>query len=267
MTGELQRTDTQALTNGFTHEQVGLIKRVIAKDATDDELKLFLYTADKRGLDPLAKQIYFQKRKTKNGDVMTIITSIDGYRLIAERTGKYAGNDDPVYFSEDDRRAAVTVWKIVNGVRCPFTASARWSEYYPGQSLGFMWDKMPHTMLGKCAEALALRKAFPEQLSGLYVVEEMEQADKPIGKAPISTARAISTERAIAAVEKQLAQPIKASKPVSKGYDGGTNHQKILQETLKSRNIDESIWEVIHEAMMGKSFTDLDAVVKEATSQ
>ena len=67
---------------------------------------------------------------------------------------------------------------MVAGVVGNFTATARWSEYYPGKSQGFMWDKMPHTMLGKCAEALALRKAFPSQLSGLYTGDEMAQAGK-----------------------------------------------------------------------------------------
>jgi hypothetical protein len=70
----------------------------------------------------------------------------------------------------------VTVWKILSGVRCPFTATAHWAEYYPGDAQGWAWKKMPHVMLGKCAEALALRKAFPAELSGVYTFEEMEQS-------------------------------------------------------------------------------------------
>jgi phage recombination protein Bet len=154
--------------------KLDLIKREIAKGASDDELEIFLHQCRKTGLDPLAKQIYFQKR----GGKMTIITGIDGYRLVADRTGHYAGNDDPIF--DDDAKptkATVTVYKIVGGVRCAFTASARWSQYFPGDALGFMWKKMPHLMLGKCAEALALRKAFPAELSGVYTAEEMEQAD------------------------------------------------------------------------------------------
>ncbi len=166
----------------FSREQVDLIKRTVAKDATDAELELFLHHSQKLGLDPLAKQIYFTKRKNykTNQDTVTILVAIDGYRLIADRTGLYAGNDDPV-FTEDDKgplKATVTIYKLVGGVRCAFTASARWSQYYPGEKLGFMWDKMPHLMLGKCAEGLALRKAFPAELSGTYTPEEMHQADK-----------------------------------------------------------------------------------------
>jgi len=177
----------------FNEEQVDLIKRTIAKDATDDELKLFLYQCQRTGLDPFNKQIYFSKYKNHKTGVsnVTKITAIDGYRLIADRTGKYAGNDEPVYDNEEKpRKATVTVYKLVNGVRCPFTASARWEQYYPGQTKGFMWDKMPHLMLGKCAEALALRKAFPNELSGVYTKEEMDQAHedhvtKEVQKEPI----------------------------------------------------------------------------------
>ena len=160
----------------ITPDQVDLIKSQIAVGATDDELKLFLHVADKSGLDPLSKQIYFIKRSGK----MTIQTAIDGFRSIADRTGQYIGSSDPIF--EDNgkipAKATVTVNKVVGGVVGNFTATARWDEYYPGKSQGFMWDKMPHTMLGKCAEALALRKAFPAQLSGLYTGDEMAQAGK-----------------------------------------------------------------------------------------
>lgn len=160
----------------FTPEQVGLIKRTIAAGATDDELTLFLGQCRRTGLDPFARQIYCVKRQGK----MTIQVGIDGFRLIADRSAQYAGNDDPVFDNEQNpTKATVSVYKIVAGVRCPFTATARWTQYYPGDSQGFMWKKMPHLMLGKCAEALALRKAFPAELSGLYITEEMQQAGEP----------------------------------------------------------------------------------------
>jgi phage recombination protein Bet len=165
----------------WTADQVELIKRTVANGATNDELKLFLYTAKRSGLDPLARQIHAVKRAGK----MVIQTAIDGYRLIADRTGKYAGNDDPVFDNEENPRvASVSVWKLVEGVRCEFKATARWDQYFPGEAQGFMWRKMPHLMLGKCAEALALRKAFPAELSGLYTNDEMEQAGRPQGQQP-----------------------------------------------------------------------------------
>lgn len=155
--------------------QIELIKNTIAKNASNDELKLFIHQCKKMGLDPLAKQIYFQKY----GEKMTIIVSIDGYRLIAGRTGEYAGCDDAVFeYTEDKKiiKATVTVYRIVAQMRCAFTASARWNEYCPPAGRDTMWRKMPYTMLAKVAESLALRKAFPAELSGSYVNEEMEQA-------------------------------------------------------------------------------------------
>src|SRR3990167_8379416 len=112
---------------------------------------------------PFFRQNHFTKRKSKSGEAIVITTGIDGFRLTASRTGAYAGSDEPV-FKEDEKgplAATVTVWKLVQGVRCAFTATARWVEYYPGDGPdGFMWRKMPYVMLAKCAEALALRKAF-----------------------------------------------------------------------------------------------------------
>jgi len=164
--------------NTWDSAQLQLIKDTVAKGTTDNQLKLFLYTCHKTGLDPLAKQIHCIVRQTKNGPTMSIQTAIDGYRLVADRSGQYAGNDDPIYDDEKNpRKATVTVYKLVSGMRCGFTATARWDQYYPGDLQGFMWKKMPHLMLGKCAEALALRKAFPAELSGLYTNEEMQQAE------------------------------------------------------------------------------------------
>ncbi|CAN5525929.1 hypothetical protein BH11ARM2_BH11ARM2_01720 [soil metagenome] len=153
-----------------------LIRRTVAAGATSDEMELFLHMAKRAGLDPLARQIHFVKRRGRG----VVQVGIDGLRLTADRTGLYAGNDDGEFMGTTDggypAKSRVTVYKMVGGQRCPFSATARWDEYYPGDEQGFMWRKMPHTMLAKCAEALALRKAFPADLSGLYIHEEMEQA-------------------------------------------------------------------------------------------
>lgn len=160
------------------------IQNTIAKGATVEELKLFLFQAKRTGLDPFSRQIHLVKRNTKDGEVAVIQTGIDGYRAIAERTGKYAGSDDPVYDIDEPGKkpgkATVKVWKIVNGERVAFEATARWAEYYPGDKMGFMWNGKPYLMLGKCAEALALRKAFPADLSGLYVQEELQKDETVI---------------------------------------------------------------------------------------
>ena len=159
-------------------EKVELLSKTIANGAPPLEFEMFVGVCNRTGLDPFAKQIYFIQR----GGRWSWQTGIDGYRLIADRTGKYAGSDDPEFVGDPDGgqhpvTATVTVYKMLEGQRCPFTATARWSEYYPGDKGGQMWAKMPYLMLGKCAEALALRKAFPAELSGLYTREEMAQAD------------------------------------------------------------------------------------------
>lgn len=158
----------------WTPDQIDLIKRTIAKDATHDELQLFLYQAKKTGLDPLSKQIYFQKYAGR----VTIITAIDGYRLVAGRTGEHVGTSDAAFEEVNGGpvKATVTVKRLTHGVVGEYTASARMSEYKPKPPSDHMWNKMPYAMLAKCAEALALRKAFPNELSGTYTKEEMEQA-------------------------------------------------------------------------------------------
>jgi len=171
----------------FSQDQINLIKSQIAPKATDDELKLFVYQAKRTGLDPLARQIYAIHRKTKQGDAwvdkMTIQTSIDGFRVIAERSGDYAGQDEPLFLrdTEDQPYCKVTVYRFRGDVRYPAAVGvAFWKEYVQtdreGKPSG-MWAKMPRTMLAKVAEALALRKAYPQDLSGLYTSDEMNQAD------------------------------------------------------------------------------------------
>ncbi len=167
------------MSDELTPERIELWRKSFAAGASDAELGAFVELVRQTGLSPEARQIYLRKQWDKKAgrDTFSPLTGIDGYRLVADRTGKYAGNDDPVFDDEKKpTKATVTVYKLVGGIRCPFTASARWDQYFPGDLQGFMWKKMPHLMLGKCAEALALRKAFPAELSGLYTESEMEQA-------------------------------------------------------------------------------------------
>lgn len=156
-------------------QQKQLIKDQIARDCTDGELKLFAQVCAKNGLDPFTRQIYAIKR----GGKMTIQTSIDGFRVVAERSGKYEGQTpkqwcgkDGVWVdvwlkSESPAAARVGVWKT--GFREPLYAVATWAEY--GQDTP-MWKKMGPHMLAKCAESLALRAAFPNDLTGLYTDDE-----------------------------------------------------------------------------------------------
>jgi phage recombination protein Bet len=169
----------------FTDEQVSLIKSQIAPKATDNELKLFLYQAKRTGLDPLTRQIYAIHRwnQQQGKEMMTIQTSIDGFRVIAERSGDYGGQDEPEFLEENGKLIAckVRVYRFKGDQRYQAAVGvAYWSEYCQttkeGKPMG-LWAKMPHTMLSKVAEALALRKAYPHDLSGIYTTEEMNQAE------------------------------------------------------------------------------------------
>lgn len=190
--------DIGSLLGSFTQDQVDLIKSTVCKNSTDNELKLFLYTAKHAGLDPLLKQIYAVKR----GNAMTIQTGIDGFRAIAERTGMYSPGDETKYSYNANKElesATVYVKKMTrDGTWHQVSSTAYFKEYcqsYNGRPSSF-WSKSPHVMLAKCAESNALRKAFPFELGALYSTEEMHNGiskkkeedefltEDKVGKAP-----------------------------------------------------------------------------------
>ena len=165
----------------WTRNQAATLVRTIAPGLTPDEFRLFAARCAFTGLDPFVGQIHPVKRNTKTGPKLTIQTGIDGLRLIAHRTGQCAGigEADFVYEEGSDQpvSARVVVKRIVQGIVCEFVGTARWREFYPGEKQGHLWRQMPHVMLAKCAEAQALRKAFPAETSQVYTDEEMHQAD------------------------------------------------------------------------------------------
>ncbi len=158
----------------YTKEQIDIISRTIAPNLSKDEMAIFLHNCARTGLCPFARQIYAIKR----GGTMCIQTGIDGFRLIAERTGKYSPGKDTEFLYDENGRllgAKVYVKKMTAcGKWHDISATAFLAEYNCGQGL---WKKMPHVMLEKCAEARSLRRSFPADLSGLYSDDEMSQAD------------------------------------------------------------------------------------------
>lgn len=180
----------------WTLEQRAVLRAMgVDRDVTNAELAGFLHLCQRRGLDPFTRQVYLigRKDKTRGGrKTFTPQTSIDGFRLIARRAADKAGieyeYEDPLFIDQNGREHTVWIWTqapaavkfcvVRNGRRFP--AVARLGAYMPtwpnGEPMN-LWASMPDVMLAKCAEALALRMAFPEDLGGLYTHDEMEQDD------------------------------------------------------------------------------------------
>ena len=234
----------------WTPDQVQLISSTIAPGCSNDELRLFAYACQRTGLDPFSKQIYAIKR----GGKMTIQAGIDGLRAIAERTGQLDGSHTEWCGEEGDWRdvwlaskppaaAKTTIWR--KGSQHPFVGVARFADYNAGQGL---WSKMPAAMIAKCSEALALRKAFPADMSGVYTTDEMDQASEAVtitaDNAPaLPAVKAKDTSKtftagAAAIAKAKTLQDLEELQPrMAKRLEDGDltqeQHDKLLQQMLE----------------------------------
>jgi phage recombination protein Bet len=193
----------------YDPKTINLIRRTVAADTNDDEFNLFVNMARSLGLDPLRRQIYafvFSKNNPQKRR-LSIIVSIDGFRSIAESTGNYRPDEDEAVYEINDSlksplnplgivKATVRVWKYSHGDWHRVTGVAYWDEYAPiKDEWGYdeasgknrptgkktlddsgQWVKMPRVMLAKCAEAQALRKAWPDNFANVYESSEIDRA-------------------------------------------------------------------------------------------
>jgi phage recombination protein Bet len=165
---EVMKTDVKALVAKWNQEDREFIKERMAKGATEQEFKLFLYTAAALGLDPLKKEIWCVKYE---GKPAMIYTSRDGFLSIAHRSGFFDGMEtEALYEDEKLVGAKCSVWR--KDVSRPFVVSVLLSEYDQRQAL---WLTKKETMIKKVAENQALRKAF--NISGVYSTEEITEIE------------------------------------------------------------------------------------------
>lgn len=213
--------------SGFDNRQMSLLRDTICKGATPDEFQMFAHVCKKTGLDPFMKQVFPVRRwdAKLRREVMTIQTSIDGYRLIADRTGRYAPGREPTFVERSDgtllSATSYVKKQTADGTWHEVAATAYYEEYvqrFTDKSTGEskptkFWADMPHSQTAKCAESLALRKAFPAEMSGIYTKEEMQQAE--------------TVEVSSAAVAPQLAAVVPIDRP-------SKQEEEELQELIKN---------------------------------
>lgn len=269
----------------FNPEQLAVIKATVAKGTTNDEFKLFIEVCKYHALNPFARQIYAvvrvsQKDGSRN---LCIQTSIDGYRLLAERSGKYAGQMGPQWCGEDGQwvdvwlsskpPAAARIGILRKDFQQPVWGIAKYASYAQDNPI---WRKMPDNMLAKCAESLALRKAFPAEMSGIYTKEEMDQADGDLPTVDHSAHAVESTPSQSAPTETPQEPTVDKAAQAMQGIQAAVAFQKERAYNEKLIQNEEQ-WQAlldyfqITEFKTGKDVytlrTGIDQMIKDAAKQ
>jgi phage recombination protein Bet len=276
----------------FDDKQLDIIKTTIAKGTTDEQFALFIQVCQMTGLNPFARQIYAVVRNTKKREKvngvwqerwvpeMSIQTSIDGYRLLAQRSNEYQGQDGPYfldgktkewldYWIEDYPPVAARVGVLRKGFQKYLYAVAKFDSYvvrgyneatkkYDGEPMN-LWAKMPEVMISKVAEALALRRAFPAELSGIYTKEEMDQADMPLPDVS-PTPPSVHVIQEQSSDPEQEAEPVESEVVESSPVPISTLRARVEEIKPTSRRGEVMVFERFYQAVAGKPYTSDDAI-------
>lgn len=169
MSNELQTIDFE------NKEMVATLKATVAQGLTDPEFRLFAELCKSSGLNPFQKEIW----AIKAGGRLQLMTGINGFHSIANSNPQYDGIESGLITPAGEQMSLcypkndfIGAWCKVyrKDRRVPVEAVAMMSEY---KKSGPTWQSMARVMITKCAESVALRKAFPQKLNGLYTQEEM----------------------------------------------------------------------------------------------
>lgn len=213
----------------LTPEQITTLAQaaVIPFDTPPAIVEVFATACKQHNLSPFKKEIYLVKYNSSQGAQYHNIVGIDGLRIKAARTGQHAGIDDPKYNVQANGgfdtaamvkasgklpvSCTVSVYRMVSGARCPFTATVLFDEYYPAVAAAAAGGKqafskaatMPFNMIAKCAEAKALKMAFSDELTGLHIEEEAAAfEDTTISAAEIKPTIRVDVEWLTAQIKK-----------------------------------------------------------------
>jgi len=225
----------------WNDHQLAALRQIGVGSASNGDLAVFMHVCQRTGLDPFARQIHMIEREGKQ----TIQTGIDGYRLIARRSVDRSGETlafgavewcgaDKVWTdvwidSEPPVAARVTVYR--NGDAYP--GIALYAEYVQRKRDGAvtrMWTQRAAGQLAKCAEALALRKAFPQDLSGIYVDEELQHVGNPVRGEVVQ--RGLGAALAAQASDPDAGPPPDEPEPSPSPGAGGSGSEPVDAEEM-----------------------------------
>lgn len=258
--------------DSYDKDLMAVLRSSLYPGIEDKYIDLVLSYCKAHKIDPLLKPVHLvpmsvQDKKTgKYNNVVTLMAGINLYRIKADMTGLYAGITEPIFgpmveteingvIFKHPEWCKIAVKKIVNGIICEFWATEYWDENYATKSKSdstpnYMWQKRYRGQLAKCAEAQALRKAFPGIVPSAPTYEEMQgkvifgahgkstNAALAIDNNPMNSSESLElddvTNKLIDLISRHKIEPKKVNEWVSKA---GASDLYSLNEDIKFKII------------------------------